>query len=120
LFKTAMQNSLWDKARYQQRKGLATVDIDIDAAEYGAGRIGDLTNNGYLAAIVAEAPEEVRFALTLLTSEKSEAEPPRVPFQKPKPRENLNMRLNRAYGFKRVRFDFTGAIQTLLTSEGAT
>src|SRR5882672_8340347 len=123
LFKVAMQNALWDHARYMQKKSSATVDIDKDAAEYGAGRIGELTNSGYLHALVAEAPDEVKFALALLSSEQSDefwAETPRAPYQKLKARENLNMRLNRAYGYKRVKFDFTGAIYSLVTSEGVT
>ncbi len=122
LYKVALQNEMWDRARTQQRKSQAIADIAVDAAEYGAERIGDLTNNGYLQALIAEAPDEVKFALAILTSEDATIweEKPRQPYQKPRARENLNMKLNRAFGFRKVKFDFTGVLKTLLTKEGTT
>ncbi len=117
LYKMAIVNEMWDRARYKKRKHGAAADLTIDAAEYGAGRIGEVTNNGYLKALIAESPDEVKFALALFNNESTDlwSELPRLPRQKPRERENLNMRLNRAYGFKRVRFDFVGAIKALLT-----
>lgn len=109
---------MWDRARYKQRKSQVSVDLDIDPAEYGTGRIGELTNNGYLNAMLAES-EELQFAITLLQDESRQAElwPDEVKRRSRAPvkRENLNARLCRLFGFKRVKFDFVGNLKNLLS-----
>lgn len=118
LFKTAMQNELWDKARYKQHKSALISELDLDAAEYGAGRIGDLTNSGYLNALLAEAPEELKLALAAFDDEEllkiMRSKPVRG--TKPKYRENLNMKLSRMIGFRRVRYDFASTFKALLST----
>lgn len=118
LFKTAMQNEMWDRARYKMHKAALTTELDLDAAEYGAYRIGDLTNNGYLNALLAEAPEELKLALATFDDDElleiMRSEPARS--SKPKQRENLNMKLSRVIGFRRVRYDFVSAFKALLST----
>lgn len=118
LFKTAMQNEMWDRARYKQHKSALISELDRDAAEYGADRIGDLTNSGYLNALLAEAPEELKLALAAFDDEGlleiMRSKPVRG--YKLKQRENLNMKLSRVIGFRRIRYDFASAFKALLST----
>ena len=111
LYKTAMRNEMHDRARYVQRKRPVHAELSDDVSDLFDDRMGEVTNGGHFNLLMAEAPPEVRLALTLL-SEQPEAL--RDPAKRPKNRENLNMRLRRILG---IEFDFVGAFKTLLAKE---
>lgn len=66
LFKMAMANKMHDRSLYKKRKSAAEVCLSSDVSEFFTGRIGEMTNAGYLGALLNEAPEELRLALNLL------------------------------------------------------
>ena len=90
LFKMAMTNKMHDRSLYTQRKKCVEVLLPEDASTYFQGRIGEVTNAGYLMALLAEEPE---LQLVLETLARG------LPIEKPsKKRENLSMRLCRILG----------------------
>jgi hypothetical protein len=108
LFKTAMNNKMHDHARYMRRKRLIHVETHEDVLELGSRRIGEVTNAGYLNAMLAEAPQELKLALVLLETQ------PEALREKRGIRENLNMKLRRILGVG-TDFDFAGTLRSLLT-----
>lgn len=117
LFKRAMFNCFHDHSRYMHRKQEVSVDTPVDATDFYAGRIGEVTNNGYLNALIAEAPEEVRYALAVFEDPvacSALRQRRRKKKGKLRLRENLNMRLRRVTGAAKE-VDLTGAIRALLT-----
>jgi hypothetical protein len=110
LFKTALNNHIHDKSRYLQRKHACHVELPMDTSELCIGHIGDTTNAGYMAALLAEAPEELKLALALLTEEPHRLEALITPKE---PRENLNMKLRRILGLADT-FDLRQAVTDLL------
>ena len=93
LFKVALRNSLHDKANYRQRKDSLEDHLSTDVSESCTGRIGEIGNAGYIAALIAEMPEELRLALNMLAkgllNEREEKQPGL------QPRESLSMQLRR-------------------------
>jgi hypothetical protein len=110
LFKAAMWNAMHDRARYKRRKRLVHEETPKDVSEFCEGRIGELTNYGYINVLLAEAPEELHMALALL-EENPEALRSRVNAQGQ--RENLNMKLRRILGLGNV--DVIGTLRSLLS-----
>ena len=120
LFKMAMTNNMHDNARYVKRKRVVHEETSVDAPELATGRIGEVTNNGYVSALLAEAPEELQMALDIIENN------PEALRGKPKvkrKRQNLNMRLRRILGFDTARlnelrnYDFTGTLKSLLQEQ---
>lgn len=109
LFQVALRNKIHDHSRYMRRKRLLHEETSVDAAEIIASQVGETTNHGYLRALIAEAPEELRLALILL-----ETQPETLRTQVPGLRENLNMRLRRILGVE-GKFDFAGLLRSMLT-----
>lgn len=68
LFKTALFNEFANKARYKQHKDAAEYHPPKDVAEFYAERIGELSNAGYLNALLNEAPEELKLVLDVLVN----------------------------------------------------
>lgn len=110
LYKTTLRNKLHDHARYMQRKRVLHEESDTDVSEAYADRVGELTNGGFLSALLARAPEEVKQALTLVTQNPAvlNSNPHRYR------RENLNMRVSRVLGLPNFRLDTE--LKTLLLS----
>lgn len=107
LYCRALSNQLHDHARSVRRKRDVFGVIEcID--EQMIDVIGDTTNDGYLNVLLAEAPEELRLAMSLM-----ENCPEAVRVRGGVSRENLNMKLRRALGVGKG-FDFTGTLKNLL------
>ena len=97
LFKRAVINKINDKScRYSRRKGTVEAPISTDVYEVFAGRIGEGTNGGYLAALLNEAPEELKLVLAMAAKGELDIAPKRR--HKMEPRENLSMRACRLLG----------------------
>lgn len=113
LYKRALANSTHDKALYKQRRGAVEVFLSSDASDFQVGRIGDLTNAGYLAALLAELPEELRLMLNKLAQglPLEPAQPKRRGLQ---PRESLSMQLRRLCRLP-MNSDPLGIIKRLIT-----
>lgn len=108
LFRRAIHNEMHDRARYVMRKREVTEDTSVDACEL-PGRIGEVSNEGYIAVLLEQAPEGLRAALICIAQN-----PPSL-YQATEYRENLNMRLRRVLRSDR-KADYCGAIKALLTS----
>lgn len=65
LFKRASINKMHDRSCHKNRRKDSEVRTSKDVSEFFVGRIGEVTNAGYLAAILAEAPEELKLAIKL-------------------------------------------------------
>lgn len=91
LYKRALANNVHDKSAYKRRKDAAEVYLSADVSEFCVGRIGEVTNAGYVAALIAEMPEELRMVLNRLAQGVPQ-EPRRRGLQ---PRESLTMQLRR-------------------------
>ena len=95
LFKRAVINKINDKScRYSRRKGTVEAPISTDVYEIFAGRIGEVTNGGYLAALLNEAPEELKLVMAMAARGELDEEPKRGKA----PGENLSMRACRLLG----------------------
>lgn len=106
LFKRSITNMIHDHARRMVKKK-RVFDLSYDE-ELAHSIIGEPTNGGYLSALLAEAPEELKLALAIM-DEKPEVVRANGPY-----RENLNMRLRRALD-NGTEFDFVGSLRTLLS-----
>lgn len=91
LFKRAMNNKMHDRScHYSRRKGTVEAPISTDVYEVFAGRMGEVTNCGFLAAALSEAPEELKLVLAMLAEGKLDAPAPvRGTLQ---PREHISTR----------------------------
>lgn len=110
LYKRALANKYHDQALYMKRKRVVHQDTSQDVSELYTGRIGELTHGGYAAALLAEAPEELKLALKLL------AENPDALRSLPrsKHRQNLNMKIRTALGLDE-NFDFMSQMKELFS-----
>lgn len=108
LFQTTLRNYMHDHSRYTQAKRGAIEETALDVSELCSNRMGEVTNHGYLHALLAEAPEELQMALILLATD-----PEAVRVSPPHTRENLNMRLRRVLGVGEG-FDFAGQLRAVL------
>lgn len=112
LYRTAMHNEMHDRARYMRRKRELHEDTSVDASDL-PGRIGEVSNDGYITVLLEQAPEQLRDALTCIAQN-----PPAL--YEAGHRENLNMRLRRVLGYDRYRLDehrnadLCGGLRTLL------
>lgn len=106
LFRRAVHNEMHDRARYMKRKRELNEDTSVDACEL-PGRIGEVSNDGYIAVLLEQAPENLRAALICIAQN-----PPSL-YQATEYRENLNMRLRRVLGYDH-KADICGAIRELL------
>ena len=90
LFKRAMVNKMHDRScRYDRRRDSVEAPVSTDIYEVFAGRIGEVTNTGYLAAVLNEAPEELKLVMKLLAEGQIEADPKTKEL---KPRKNLSQK----------------------------
>lgn len=127
LFKVALANNFHDRALYMKRKRVLEQDTSQDVSELYTGRIGELSNGGYVGALLAEAPEELQIALQLIANNPEMLKTPRHA-----KRENLNAKIRRVLGTQSVAFeafykrnlwrsqemrnyDFVGEIKALLS-----
>lgn len=108
LYKTAIRNKTHDKARLLRTRRKVVQEVVDDALTDYALRIGEVTNAGYLNALLAEAPEELRLALALI-----ESSPEKLREVTPI-RENLNMKLRRLLGVD-AHWDFSGLLKGILS-----
>jgi hypothetical protein len=94
LYKRALANNMHDKAAYRRRKESAEVHLSSDVTDFFAGRIGEVTNAGYVGALIDELPEELKLVLHKLAMglPTEKAEPRKRGLQ---PRESLTMQLRR-------------------------
>lgn len=112
LFQTTLRNevNVWAKS-IKDRRGV-TVDAEADVPEF--------TNWGYVAALLAEAPEELKLTLNVFTNDQKVAElryePKRKRFSRKGlvPRENLNAKLSRLAGLD-CNYDVLTALRRLVT-----
>lgn len=118
LYKTAIANQMHDRSRYMRRKRESHMETSVDVSELYTGRIGEVSNEGYLNALISEAPDELRAALSIIATN-PEALKNRRGYQ----RENLNMKLRRLLGLDQCQldehrsYDITGKLRELLTGE---
>lgn len=114
LYKRALANATHDKASYKKRRDAVEVFLGEDVSDFCVGRIGETTNAGYAAALIAEWPEELRFMLNKLAQGL-----PREPSQPRKrglqPRESLTMQLRRILRLP-INSDPVQMIKRLLTT----
>lgn len=93
LFKRALANNTHDRAAYKRRKDAAEVHLSSDVSDFFVGRIGEVTNQGYLAAMINELPDEMKLVLTTLANgmpRETQRQGRRL-----QPRESLTMQLRR-------------------------
>jgi DNA-directed RNA polymerase specialized sigma24 family protein len=114
LYKRALINSTHDKASRRKRRDAVEVLLDVDAIDFYAGRIGETTNAGYAAALLAELPEELRFMLNKLAQGLPQ-EPVQPKTRGLKPRESLTMQLRRIFRLP-INSDPLQIIKRLLTN----
>ena len=77
LFKRAMTNKMNDRAcRVKRRRDTPEGAISCDVYEVLAGRIGEVTNEGYLNTLLHEQPEELKLVLSMLAEGKLDEETP--------------------------------------------
>ena len=94
LYERSLTNKFHDKSCRKTRRGKYHADLPSDVNDFFIEKAGEVTNGGYVNALIAEAPEEVKLALLHLTK----------PEDRPKKRarmsirENLSSRLRRTYG----------------------
>jgi hypothetical protein len=111
LFKAALRNSLHDKALDRKSRDDVEDYLSTDVSENCVGRIGNMSNAGYVAALIAEMPEELRLALNLLAQGLPTEKAQRTGLQ---PRESLTMLLRRLVGLP-INSDPLGMIKRVLT-----
>ncbi len=93
LYKRALANTLHDKANYRRKREAVEEVLPADVTDFCVGRIGEVSNAGYLMALIAELPEELRMVLDRLAQGVPQ-EPPRRG-RRLTPREGLSMQLRR-------------------------
>lgn len=98
LYKRAMVNKMHDRSCAKTRRGRKEIVLPEDVADFFIGRIGEAGNAGYAAALLNELPEEMKMAVTCMTS--NQAQPRR---EKGQPRENLSRRICRQLGLPTTR-----------------
>ena len=97
LFKRAMINKMHDRScRYNRRKGTVEAPISVDIYETFSGRIGEVTNSGYVAALYAEAPEELKLVMNILAE--GSFDPPTKKNRETPVSQTITTRLCRALG----------------------
>mgnify|MGYP001572231057 CR=1 FL=1 len=111
LYKTTLRNKMHDHARYVLRKRECVEITSKDVSELFEERIGDVTNYGYVAALLNEAPEELKMALALIAEN-----PTALDENISGKRENLNMRIRRVLGISQD-FSFDTVIRQLLAED---
>lgn len=115
LFKRAMINKMHDRScSVRRRKDTVEAPVSLDVYEFFAGRIGETTNSGYLAAILNEAPEELKLVLAMLAKGDFASMPPkrRGRFEE---RKNLSMRICETLGLPSD-YDPLAELKRLLTA----
>lgn len=66
-YKRAIINKMNDRScRYSRRKDTVEAPAAVDIYEVFAGRIGEVTNSGYLAVLLDEMPEDLKIVLAML------------------------------------------------------
>ena len=119
LFKTALHNEIHNYARQMKARKEVVVAPCIQAAE-AVAEVPEYTNFGYVLAVLNEAPEELKMALTVLTDSEKRAlltsKPRRGRFTRKSlvPRENFNAKLSRLAGLD-CNYDVVTALRRLLT-----
>lgn len=93
LFKRALINHTHDRAAYKRRRDALEVHLSSDVSDFFVGRIGEVTNQGYLAALINELPDEMKLCLTTLANGMPLQEKPKK--RGLQPRESLTMQLRR-------------------------
>ena len=79
LFKRAVINKMNDRScYYNRRKNTVEAPISADIYDLFVGRIGEMTNNGYLNVLLNEMPDEMKLAVAMLTDENTDENDPEV------------------------------------------
>ena len=74
MFKRAMVNKMHDRScRHNRRRDTVEAPISTDVYEVFAGRIGEISNSGYINILLNEAPEELKLVMALLAEGKLDA-----------------------------------------------
>jgi hypothetical protein len=68
LFKRAMINKMHDRSCAKRRKEKVEAPLSQEVADFFTRRIGEVTNAGYMAALLDEMPEELKLALNIIIS----------------------------------------------------
>jgi DNA-directed RNA polymerase specialized sigma24 family protein len=98
IFKAAMNNAFHDHARYQRRK--RDYEMSEEGIEFSRRILGEVSNNGYLNALIAEGSDNVQHALAAFDDPITLAAMrlPRRKQGKLRAHENLNRKLCRVTG----------------------
>ena len=92
LYKRSIINKINDMASHKRRRQHAEpVALPSDVSEFFIGRIGEVSNAGYVGAILNEMPEELQLVLNRLCKHGA-------PSASKEKHENLSMRLSRLLG----------------------
>jgi hypothetical protein len=115
LFKRAMINKMNDRScRVKRRRDSPEGAISCDITEVLAGRIGETTNGGYMAAILDEVPEELKLVMSMALRGEFDTSVRK----RNEPRKNLNMKmrefLNKKGIFSAYAQDPVAAIKALV------
>jgi cation transport regulator ChaB len=114
LFKTALTNNMHDKASYKRRKDDSEVYLSSDVSDFFVGRIGEVSNAGYLSVLLDELPEEMKMVLTLMAKGMPPEPKPKRTYGM-QPRESLSMQLRRLLRLP-INSDPLSIIKRLLTT----
>lgn len=110
LFRRAMINKIHDKScHFNRRKNTVEAPISVDVYEVFAGRIGEVTNSGYVAALYNEAPEELKLIMNMLAEGKFDQ-----PAGRTESMDSLSARIKSALGLDKAA-DPIAEIRQLLT-----
>jgi DNA-directed RNA polymerase specialized sigma24 family protein len=92
LYKRSVSNKMHDwSCRKSRRKAIEPAELPSDVSDFFIGRIGEVSNAGYVGALLNEAPEEMRLVLNYLSSNGLSDEGTEK-------RENMSMKLCRILG----------------------
>jgi DNA-directed RNA polymerase specialized sigma24 family protein len=121
LYKIAMRNEMFDRARYKKTKFETEISVDAEAFQVLSERIGEHGNQGYLLALLSELPYEVKLLLAAFNDNKKlellRKNSKRSQLAKlagiPEERKNLNTKMCRILGLP-AGTDLVGPLKSAL------
>lgn len=112
LYKRACANKMNDRSCHKDRRKNLYQPTSRDVSELYTHHIGETTNAGYAMALLREAPEELKLALSIIGDHPEKL----LELEDPTLRLNLNMKLRRILGLD-TDFNFTECLRALFKQE---